>query len=304
MRTPVARRREATLVWVVGLALGCGRVSEEVVDAEQPPTDALGEDTHVDASGPPGPWQPPVPIASVNTSNSDRTPWLSADGLTLYFSSNHPVGKTHDIRRAVRSSIAQPFQAAVSVTALNTTWTEEAPFVAASGKRIWFSRTVATGTQILVATGSSGVWNEPSLVAEVSTSTVDGMAMVQTDGSSMYLMSRRGANGDADIYVSTWSATVEQWLAPTTTGLGKVNSPALDLHPHVSSDGLRLYLTSSRDGMHGIYVAARATPDDDFGTPAPISELNTVPIDGGFWISDDERHMILGRGGDLHETRR
>jgi hypothetical protein len=295
------------IVVIAAAGLGCGNVALglDAGTADGSP-DGADVDGATDAPDVLGPWQTPVPIASVNTSYDDRTPWLSADGKTLYFASNRPLGKgSYDVWRAQRGLATDPFEPAENMAMLNSTASEERPFVAASHSRVWFSRTVGgAGMEIFQASGSGGVWSTATVVAELSSTANDGTPMVTANGTTMYMFSRRGANGDADVYVVAWSSADTAWLTPTTDKLGNVNTSALELYPHLSTDGLRLYLTSNRDGTYGVYVAKRGGVTDDFGIPQPIAELNTEPTEGGIWISEDERHMLLGRGDNLHESRR
>jgi Tol biopolymer transport system component len=290
-------------VSVLVALVGCGSVDATEPDAAM---QADAPDMTVDSNNQLGPWQTPVAILSVNSTSDDRTPWLSADGLTLYFCSNRTGGQgSYDSWRAARSSMTAPFEMVENVTAINSAASEEAPFVAASGSRVWFSRIVSgQGMDIMAASGSGGSWSAPAAVAELNSTANDGTPMVTANGEAMYMFSRRGANADADIYVATYDTANSMWMTPSTATLAAVNSPSLELYPKLSSDGLRLYLTSNRDGTYGMYVATRTTPTGNFGTPTPIAEINTNSIDGGFWISADERYMILSTNNDLYETRR
>jgi hypothetical protein len=47
-----------------------------------------------------GAFAPPDPIAELNTPSSDEDPWLTADGMTIYFSSE--AGGTLDLYVATR----------------------------------------------------------------------------------------------------------------------------------------------------------------------------------------------------------
>lgn len=73
-----------------------------------------------------------------------------------------------------------------------------------------------------------------------------------------------------------WSEPV--WLGPV------VNSPARDLNPELSPDGLSLYFTSFRDGAGHIYVSQRADEACAWGAPVKLGP----PINGdGFQFSPD-----------------
>jgi Tol biopolymer transport system component len=67
----------------------------------------------------------------------------------------------------------------------------------------------------------------------------------------------------------------------TPENLGPVvNSPADDGSPSISADGLELYFDSSRDGGFGgadIWVARRATTEDDWGEPENLGPVVNSP---------------------------
>ncbi len=71
----------------------------------------------------------------------------------------------------------------------------------------------------------------------------------------------------------------------TPTNLGPpVNSSADEVRASISADGLQLFIQSNRPGGYGgmdIWVATRATTDDDWGEPVNLgSTVNSSSIDG------------------------
>ena len=101
---------------------------------------------------------------------------------------------------------------------------------------------------------------------------------------------------------------------PTSLGPA-INSPAIDAHPSVSTDGLSLYFYSDRSGGHGgrdIWIARRTTTNDDWSIlENPGAPINTVHRDSGPGISSDGLTLFFdsdrpgGEGGpDLWVTTR
>lgn len=96
------------------------------------------------------PWQPRVSLTSVNSPDGEGMPHLSADGLTLYFSSNRPGGQgANDLYIAQRASRADDFSPPTPLTALNTEADEGDAWVSSSGDFFVFTRSNA-GTDCLL----------------------------------------------------------------------------------------------------------------------------------------------------------
>ena len=104
-----------------------------------------------------------------------------------------------------------------------------------------------------------------------------GLALLTVTGPSLGLEARR----------------VSEWSQPENLG-ADVNSAFEDFAPHVSSDGLALYLTSNRPGALGgedLWVARRASRHDAWGPAANLGPaINTVA---------NERSPALSRNGRL-----
>ena len=102
----------------------------------------------------------------------------------------------------------------------------------------------------------------------------------------------------------------------TPTNLGPtVNSSSSDGGPSISADGLSLFFNSNRPDGHGyldIYVATRATTEEDWGTPVNLGPtVNSSSSDGGPCLSADGLSLFFhssrigGYGGsDIWVTTR
>jgi Tol biopolymer transport system component len=83
----------------------------------------------------------PVPLSGVNTPHADDQPFLSADGLALYFASDRPGGSGgYDIYVARRESPSAPFGPAENLAALNTGNDEGHPSLSGDGERMYLNR--------------------------------------------------------------------------------------------------------------------------------------------------------------------
>ena len=97
-----------------------------------------------------GTFGPAANVAELNTPQDDFLPFLSADGLTIYFSSTRDGGKGgQDLYVATRSDPNGTFGQAAPVAELNTDVTEQAGSLSTDNCRIYFSRHGGPGGQQL-----------------------------------------------------------------------------------------------------------------------------------------------------------
>lgn len=120
---------------------------------------------------------------------------------------------------------------------------------------------------------------------------------ISSDGLEFYMSD--GGTDQSDLWMSSRSGVSDPWSQPMNLG-STVNSPAMDDLPSISSNGRMLFFTSDRSGGLGdmdIWVARRASPDDDWGTPVNLGpEVNTSGYEIGPSISADGRTLYFQSG--------
>jgi hypothetical protein len=87
------------------------------------------------------PWEPPVNLGpTVNSSDGDGGPGISADGLTLFFASGRPGGEGGgDLWMTTRASLSDPWQPPVNLgPTVNTSSGEGVPDISADGLTLFF----------------------------------------------------------------------------------------------------------------------------------------------------------------------
>ena len=117
-------------------------------------------------------------------------------------------------------------------------------------------------------------FGEPTnLGPPINSSANDGSSCISADGLSLYFVSNRsGGFGGEDIWVTTRETTDDDWSIPVNLG-PPVNSPANEIYPSISANGLELYFFSTRPGGSGgadLWVTTRETTDEDWGTPVNL----------------------------------
>lgn len=66
-------------------------------------------------------------------------------------------------------------------------------------------------------------------------------------------------------------------------------------NPTLTADGLELFFTSTRGGDSDVWVATRATVDDDFGEAVPVDAANTGAVESSPAISLDGLTLYVGQ---------
>jgi hypothetical protein len=208
-----------------------------------------------------------VPLPSpINLSNyMHGAPCLSADGRTLYFSSDRPGGfGKWDLWVAERSSPDGEWGDPVNLGPLvNTAAAEVMPTISADGLTLFFG-----------------------------------------DGNPFQWRARNGTANDYQIWMTTRATLQSPWGQPVELG-PPVGSAYLDDYPHLTTDGLSLYFTSARPESFGLNIAHRTSPGGPWLTVTNLGNAINVPGTWNAfpWLSADGLRLIYqsdrpgGRGG-------
>ncbi len=160
---------------------------------------------------------------------------------------------------------------------VNSSGAEGSPEVSADGLELYFNSNRPGGfgaTDIWVSKRptAQSAWGEAvnlgpvvnSPGAEISpTISADGLELYFSD----YQGPRPGGSGKSDLWVTRRSSKEAPWGAPVNLG-PLVNSPAEEITPEISPDGLELYFESDRPGGVGgddLWVARRASKNAEWG---------------------------------------
>ncbi len=82
------------------------------------------------------PWSAPIEQTALDTPGHEGSPFLTADGLTVYFDSDR--SGNNDLYYSQRASVSDPFPAPIPLTDINTAAGEEDPWVSADGRHLFF----------------------------------------------------------------------------------------------------------------------------------------------------------------------
>jgi len=226
-------------------------------------------------------WSMPANLGStVNSSSVDVGPNISADGLSLYFSSTRDGGYdgSEDIYVSTRTTTEDPWGEPVNLGSIvNGPVADAEPSISGDELSLYFHSMRDDGygiTDIYVTTRASkdDEWETPvNLGSTINSSDWDWAPEVQIDGLSLIFGSDRpGGFGDYDIYVSKRPTKDNPWGEPFNLG-SAVNTSDQEARPSISADGRVLYFYSNRSGGIGGYDLWQVSIE-------PIVDLNSDGI--------------------------
>jgi hypothetical protein len=215
-------------------------------------------------------WGEPQNLGStVNTSDRDGGPRISADGLSLYFNSTRPGGYEPtlwgDVWVAERATTSDPWGDPVNLgPIINTPSHAFAASISHDGLSLYFGSDRAGGSgsdDLWVTTRATtdDPWEEPvNLGTTVNGSTHDADPSISADGLALFFSDyalapyRPGGYGSADLWITTRPTISDPWNKPVNLG-PTINSSYHDFAPSISADGSTLYFMSDRPGGYGLW---------------------------------------------------
>jgi len=239
---------------------------------------------------------PPTFFDELNTTVSEAYPYVTSDGLMLFFTYSPDGRIPPDLYVAVRDSTDQPFSAPVNLWNLNTPAWEFKPFYHEPTQTLYFTSSRADGrgdiyrSQLITTTpgGTLVRFGVPENVTAVNTDISEGCPYLTLDGLSLYFS--RGQSGQNDIYVAVRSSTTAPFGSPSTAHLDSVNTSQRQWPDSLSADQLTLYLHSDTrpgSGSADIWVATRPDVTSDFSGPRLLPNVNSTASDFDANVSAD-----------------
>jgi hypothetical protein len=289
-------RRALWIGAVLAAVSGCGRVVNQA-----------GPDAAVDAAGdarparcnPVAAFGKPVALTSLDTSADEEHADLTADELTIYFSSTRPGGAGgFDIYQATRSSPSAQFDHVMPVPGANTAGNERVPRMAGNGLSMFAMTATAAAPALRIALATRAnvtvAFTGLKLVANVNNATNTADPYLLSSGNVMYLASDLA--GNLGIYRSV--KVNGAFSTPTLVPGVDLDTPAVENNPVVTPDELTVFFGSTRPGGtgdHDIYEARRAHVADGFGAPIELTGLDTTGADVPNWVSPDGCNLYFTR---------
>jgi len=244
-----------------------------------------------------GKWTTPTPLESINSKGSDSTvitgPFLSYDGLSLFFSSNMEDTKGGmDLYVATRQSKDGEFGDPTNLGDVNTADYQGFPTVSADGNRLYYMQR------------AEGAENEEGGDSEAGTEEAESKkSKKQKVWCYTAMVSKRSAE-------NTWSAGEE-----VEGAMNEDCSKAFRIMP----DGETMFYTSMREGakMQGhtkgiradakdfdLFMSQMAEGSESWGDPLAADFANHLSAEGYVSIApDDGAHTVMYFDADMNASR-
>jgi len=230
-----------------------------------------------------------TPLTSLNTTNFiEGQAALSPDELTVYFLSNR-LNAGSNVFTASRPNLSSPFGSVAPLTSLNfagaDTWNVtltgdalRAYFVTDQGglDRMY----TATRASSLVGFGTPSLMPQPVRLGE--------QPFVRPDGQALYYSNTAGYIVRATLQPTPAVVTVGVSVAGRSVGIPVINPTETVLY-------FAAFDPSNID-TYDIWTSSRATANDAWSAPAPVTELNTTSFEVPSWISADGCRIYYTHG--------
>ena len=219
----------------------------------------------------------------INSTSTENDPFLSHDGLTLYFNSGRQGGEyPDDIWISTRDSIESEWNQPESFTEINTDWAERRPTISSDGLTFLYTRSQPAGHGKIYQLKRDlpvSPWGPPTLLPAPINDGVTSVGTPFMSSNSLTLhFSRPDGNNRGDIWEAVRTSLDDPW---TMRELGpNVNTSVKENSPVMAADGLTLLFASNRPGGEGeldIWMSTRDTIGEEWGQASNLGPTINTP---------------------------
>lgn len=237
------------------------------------------------ASSPPPKCSAPRLLDELNSPAEDRSPWLAADGLEIFFSSNR-TGSS-EIYRATRATTEDPFSAPAIETALSSPDIDYDPFMSSDGLTMWtWHKDI--GVFRTHRADRDSEFDVPQLEASIL-----GRHPSLTDDELTVYTASLHLTPTEDIFVATRVSTADPFDPPSVLS---ISTELADQGPSISGDGrVLLFGTTGITADQSLRIGRATLRGDTFSTPTVLEELDPQ-------VGFDDRDAQQGNGDGLGAT--
>lgn len=200
-------------------------------------------------------------FAGLNTDGNEGTPFLSYDGLTLYFYATRQGGPgDRDLWFATRADAQADFDEAELVAGVNGESYDHLPWLSDDERTLYYTTHRDGGlgqSDIWMATRADkrGAFGDHILVPGINSEYREDAIAFSPDRLTVYFTTDRATEGDLDIWRATRSSVNQDFGDPEV--VPGLNSDSEDTNLALTRDGKRLYFSSGRDAKQRLWVASR-----------------------------------------------
>jgi Tol biopolymer transport system component len=221
----------------------------------------------------------------------------------MYFTTTTATTSS-DLMMAARATKTAPF-GGVTRLPQSTAGAENDPMASADGLSLWFHSIKNGSADLFLATRTSTSvdFGAAALVPTVNQgTTIEANAYFRSAASELWFVSERPGSQLLDIYVSKRTGLT----FATPARIAELSSAADEFLPQPSEDGLTVIFASDRAGGQGkddLWIARRAIDTALWGSPEPLTELNSATTDHPGWLSADGCRIWFSSGRETNDAR-
>ena len=223
-------------------------------------------------------WTEPMPVTEASTEYDEYTPFLSFDGLSLYFARGMTSGYYYfRIFEATRQKPYGPFTSVsqvLSSSGKHVFW----PWVSSDNLRMYyFAQTenpILWQFKVSERASANDPWPQGTNISELNTlGRVDAPRLTADELTMFFDSPDLPGEGGYDL----WMASRPDMNSPfdEVTNLAELNTTSIDHAPSVSPDGLTLYFCSNRNGQYQLFKATRQSLTGPFGNIEHLPKFDT-----------------------------
>ncbi len=253
-----------------------------------------------------GPFQPPIPVAGVNSTEFDACARLSPDELNIFFTSNrNNAGTSHswDLYAASRVSVVEPFSNVIRLSSVNSDSEDACSSVTSDLLTLYFQTRRLTGSLEIWASTRVSVTAEFSVPLGVPALNPAGWdtwhPYVLPDSQAIYLSGQEPGQSIHMYRAALGPGGPSMPVKLDSLAWGEEQAPV------PTPDELTLYFTRYFPSTScDIFVATRSSAAAEFGAEAKVVELSTSSYEHVSWVSPDGCRVYItsdrpGTMGDL-----
>ena len=245
-------------------------------------------------------WTSPEVLGEhINIGSYTYAPWVSEDGLELWFTSNlGPEKGLDDIHIARRVSHDTKWEQVTHLGDPINTRGYESEFTLTRDR---LELVVQRNGKLFHATRASiaAPWSEPATIEELNR--LARSPVFADEGQTLYFSFNEARESNAftdpwNIYRISRERRGAGWSSPRP--IQELNSETTDFADWVSADGRLMLLESTRDGGIGdfdFWYASRPSRDAPWGQPTNLgSPINSPQREASLWLAEDGTTILFG----------
>lgn len=215
-----------------------------------------------------GAFSPPRLSDTLNSADIDWGPSLSADQLTVVFSS-HPSSGAPTLLTSTRASTTTVWAMRLPIESSTGSITGEDPFLSRDGLTLYYDH---AGIHQLTRAAVGQTWaNETIVASDTGQYTEPSSPELTNDDLHLLFSAHVTAEGGTPHLFTAKRANPGASFA-TATEITELSTSAGEASPSITTDGLEVFF-QQLDTTRGVFHAARATTADPFGPPVLLTEL-------------------------------